>query len=120
MFIINNHTMEAFAARQEAEYVDRVIGFLQEQFKNAASKDPASLRQPVQEQITRGKAYGLETEYQGCIYVTTAWILGTDFDQSHPAAADVLSRSDLTPDQKTQWLQDYTQAMLDTLVEANP
>jgi hypothetical protein len=117
MQIIRKEMLQRFAEKQETEYVDRVIAFLQEQFSNAKTMDASELRGPVAAQVEKSKSYGLYTEYHGCMYVVTAWMFGTDFDSHFPAATEVLNHPEMPADDKAEWLHEWSQEMLNTLTE---
>ena len=117
MFVIDQSKIQKLMENQERTYVDRVIDFLQKEFSNAAAMERTDLTEPVSAQVGKAVGYGLETEYQSCIYVMSAWIFGVDFDLDFPAATEVLNHPHMPADDKTDWLVEWSQTMLDTLTE---
>ena len=75
------------------------------------------MKTAVQEQIDRGHSYGLHSQRQLAVYVTTAWLLGADFDTKFPAAEEMLS-SHRSGSAKQQWLSEFTQELFKSLKEA--
>lgn len=66
-------------------------------------------------QAGRAEAYGLVTERQAAAYVTCAWLLGPDFDAEFPAAREMLGSHEHSPDEKAEWLGEWTEAMFAAL-----
>jgi hypothetical protein len=77
-------------------------------------RGPSSPR-GVRAQIARAGGYGLTTERQVATYVSTAWILGIDFDTRMPYFRDVLRAGALDPDRKAEILADHTEEITATL-----
>ena len=49
------------------------------------------------------------------MYIVTAFVLGRDFDERMEAAREVLPSPLYTADDKSEWLSQWTQAMVDAL-----
>ncbi len=77
----------------------------------------AELEEGVAPQVSRAVAYGLERDDQVAIYAMTAWVLGEDFPERFTAAGAVLNARDTTPEDKTEWLEQWTQTLLEKLEE---
>ena len=89
-------------------YARRVCAFLRDNFSDAAEVPALELEAQVMEQLTRANRYGLCNEDQILIYVVTAWLLGDRFDEQLPAARLVLNDTDYSPEEKSEWLEDWT------------
>ncbi len=94
-----------------------MIAFLRKTFPEADKISTAQLDQVIEEQITRARGYGFETENQMGIYVVTAWLVGEKFDTENKAAEDTLKSKDVTPDYKADWLQNWTEGLFEALEE---
>jgi hypothetical protein len=112
---IREEQMDALAEPRAREFAERLAGFLCEQFPEAAGEPPGEFRAAVREQVEKADVYGLSTEQQAAAYVTCAWLLGPDFDAEFPAAQEMLASADYTPDEKAEWLGEWTEAMLAAL-----
>ncbi|KHD11469.1 hypothetical protein PN36_29115 [Candidatus Thiomargarita nelsonii] len=73
----------------------------------------------IHEQVSKARSYGLETERQIANYVTTAWLLGQQFDTEFPAAQEMLNSSNYSHDEKSLWLEQWTEQIFATLEEEN-
>ena len=100
-------SQEQLAAFGDDAFAEQLTDFLRERFPDAAA----------QEQIDRGHSYGLHSQRQLAVYVTTAWLLGADFDTKFPAAEEMLS-SHRSGSAKQQWLSEFTQELFKSLKEA--
>ncbi len=96
-------------------YERRLIGLLRERFADARSVPDAALRPIVREQIARAATYALLSERDVATYVTTAWMMGRNFDRCFPAAVRVLRNLSLRPHDKCIWLESWTVRMFVTL-----
>ena len=112
--VIRKEQMDAFQRAAERSYEMRLVHFLQSQFPDAAHEDEASLLEGIRGQIAKARGYGLLTEQQIAAYITSAWLLGGDFDLEFPAAKQML-RSNVTPDDKSDWLEQFTEELFDRL-----
>ena len=72
-------------------------------------------------QVERANRYGLRSELDVARYVATAWLLGSDFDRTFPAMAEVLASHELAPADKAEALESISVTLLETLkVEESP
>ena len=111
---IRKGQMDAFEQAANRDYEMRLVRFLQSQFPDAAREREASLVDGVRPQIANARRYGLLTEQQIATYVTSAWLLGSDFDGEFPAAREMLI-SGAPADEKSDWLARFTKALFEQL-----
>ncbi|MFN7888566.1 MAG: hypothetical protein ACK6C0_05780 [Betaproteobacteria bacterium] len=69
----------------------------------------------LRRQCAKARRYGLTREVDVARYVTTAWLLGVDFDVKFGAMQEVLSAPQLTSAQKAEGLEKITVALFSTL-----
>jgi hypothetical protein len=115
MITFRKDQLDALSRNQEKRFVDRLVAFLQQQFPDAAAEPANKLRPGVEEQTRKAGKYGLELEQEQAVYVTSAWLLGADFDTRFPAAAEVLPSPQLSGEEKRAWLEEWTQEMFNRL-----
>ena len=118
MIRITQDQMDALALDQQARFADRVVTHLKEHFPDAAVLAPTELHAGVLKQIANAEGYGLYLEQEQAAYVTSAWLMGEDFDTRMPAAESVLSAAALTGEEKRQWLEEFTRKIF-TCLEKN-
>jgi hypothetical protein len=117
---INAEQLDALALVAQEQYEARVIAFLRERFEDAAAtaSDPEAdreMREGVREQMARAEAHGFNTERQAAAWVTTAWVLGADFDTSMPYLHEVIASPDLDADGKAEAMLRHTEQLIRTL-----
>jgi hypothetical protein len=115
MIVFRKEQLDSLSRNQENRFVDRLVAFLQEQFPDAAAEPVHELRPGVEDQTRKAAKYGLELEQEQAVYVTSAWLLGADFDAHFPAAQHMLESPDYTPEQKSDWLEAWTVKMFEEL-----
>jgi len=108
---IRKEQMQAFSKASLGRLEERVADFLQREFPDARALLRAELLPVIHEQVKQARSYCLETEHQISIYVTTAWLLGQDFNVEFPTAHEKLSSTENTPDEKSEWLSSWTEEM---------
>lgn len=91
MFKIRKEHMDAQSKAVREHYEDRLYDFLCEEFPEAKDEPPAELRAEIHRQVEKAKGYGLDTEQDVATYLTSAWMLGKEFDAEFPAAKDILT-----------------------------
>lgn len=94
---------------------DWIVAVLRAVFPDAASASVAELDAGVARQVERAAGYCLERDDHVAIYAMTAWVLGDDFPERFTAAGAVLSARDTTPERKVEWLEAWTQTLLQAL-----
>jgi hypothetical protein len=109
--------IEALSLASEHAFVDRMVSFLQVQFEDAAAEPRLVLLEGVRAQIEKARRYGMTTQQQIATYVTTAWMLGPDFDVEFTAAMKMLSSHNYPTDEKANWLVQWTQQLFLSLEE---
>lgn len=112
--LIRKEQLDAFQRAADHDYEMRLVRFVQDQFPDAAHEPEASLAEGIREQIAKARSYGLLTEAQIATYITSAWLLGGDFDREFPAARQML-RSDAPTDEKSDWLERFTKDLFEQL-----
>lgn len=79
--------------------------------------DQDELMRILQEQMGVARQYGLTKALSIATFVMAAWVLGVQFDTKMPAVYECLSNQDLTEQDKTTWLEQYTTTLLTKLGE---
>jgi hypothetical protein len=107
--LIRKDQMDEMAVPGIALFLERAVKFLYENFPDSLDEDPDELTESVGSLLEKADSYGLVTEQQAMTYITSAWLLGLDFDTEFPAAKKNLKSKDLTPDEKANWLAKWTE-----------
>jgi hypothetical protein len=110
--------MRAFSRASEERFADRLVNFLQAQFPDALSEPRGQLKAAIVDQVARARGHGFTTEAQLAIYVTTAWVLGPEFDTRMPPMEEALANPLSTPQDKVAFLELWTKKLFRTLEEA--
>lgn len=108
--LIRNEQMDAFRRASDRVYEMRLLRFLKHQFPDAAQAPDGPLLSEIREQIANARAYGIVTERQIATYITSAWLLGGDFDGEFPAAQTMLN-SEASGKAKSEWLEQFTKGL---------
>lgn len=66
----------------------------------------------LDELIVAAQKYGFSNEIHISIFILNAWLLGLNFDKKHETISRKLLNKNLTPEQKIQWLEIYTDIIL--------
>jgi hypothetical protein len=112
--LIRKEQIDALQRATDRNYEIRLVYFLRNQFPDAELKTEASLVDGIGPQIVKARGYGLITEQQIAVYVTSAWLLGGDFDNAFPAAKEMLNSS-VMADHKSDWLEHFTEKLFERL-----
>lgn len=115
--LIRNDQLDEMAVPGIALFIEHAVEFLYENFPESLDEDPEELTETVGDLIEKAESYGLVTEQQVMTYITSAWLLGLDFDEEFPAANETLASKDLTPDEKAEWLAKWTEKIFAALEE---
>ncbi|MEA3642482.1 MAG: hypothetical protein VBE63_21425 [Lamprobacter sp.] len=115
---ISHEQMQQLQAHQEASFLDRLVDFLHEQFPETADEPQETFRQALTELIERSESWGLAAEDEIARYCVTAWLLGVDFDQEFPVAADILGDRVTKPQQRSVQLLDWATELFRVLEAA--
>jgi hypothetical protein len=100
--------------QSSGDFESRLVDFLHTKFPETKSEPAEEFKNAIHQQALNAQKYGLETEQDIAVYVTTAWLLGEHFDTEFPAAQVELT-SKASAQEKAQWLEDWTTKMLDIL-----
>ncbi|RLC19832.1 MAG: hypothetical protein DRI57_06240 [Deltaproteobacteria bacterium] len=111
MIVIRKEQMDVFSQESLDRFEEEVIDFLQDQFPDAKEESREELNPAVHEQVKKAKSYGLETERQVVTYVTTAWLMGREFDSDFPDAQEILGSPEYSSDDKSEKLVQWTEKM---------
>ena len=95
-----------------ANFLERAVKFLYEKFPESRKEDPDKLTDMVGVQLDKADSYGLATEQQVMTYITSAWVLGPNFDKEFPSARETLNSKRTTPDKKADWLAKWTEKVV--------
>ena len=107
--LIRNEQFDEMAIPNIAQFIERAIAFLYDKFPESLEEDTDELTEIVGVLIEKAETYGLVTEQHAMNYIVTAWLLGIDFDTEFPAAQETLSSNEFTPDEKSDWLAEWTE-----------
>jgi hypothetical protein len=110
-FKIGERQLTAFREDAERRYVSSVVTFLKDNVPEAADDKPEALNAFVTAMVDKAKGYGLGTKRETAIYVTTAYLLGENFEDHFEVAQKVL-KSSLPSLDKAEWLQQATMTLL--------
>jgi hypothetical protein len=117
MLKIRKEHMDAQSAAARDTLDDRMVELLREEFPEARDEPLPEMRRVVREQADKALGYGLSAEQHVAVYVTTAWLLGTDFDVKFPAARDTLTSRVLGSGEKADRLAKMTEHLFVALEE---
>jgi hypothetical protein len=117
MFKIRKEQMDAQSKAVREHYEDRLYDFLCEEFPEAKDDPPAELRAEIHRQVEKAKTYGLESEQDVALYLTSAWMLGKEFDTEFPAANEILKSPMRSPAMKAEDLSKLTERLFLALEE---
>jgi hypothetical protein len=112
---IRKEQIETFSKEGLIRFEERIADFLQNEFPDAKEVPQGELMPVIHEQVNNSRTYGLGTEQQIANYVTTAWLLGQEFDTEFPAAQEMLTSSEYSADDKAEWLAQWTEEMFKAL-----
>lgn len=62
--------------------------------------------------IEKAKKHGFENPIHWSIFILSAWVLGIDFDEEYSPIKKKFKDSNLTSQQKIEWLEIYTDILL--------
>jgi hypothetical protein len=96
-------------------FEDRLLAFLHETFPDSLEMREGELQRAVRRLLEKATGYGFSTESEIAVYVTTAYLLGENFDTEFPAASDMLLSPEYASYQKADFLQTWTRHLFDTL-----
>lgn len=117
MLTIRKNQMGTMAVPGITLFLERAVNFLYENFPESLDEDPEELTEAVGGQLEKADSYGLVTEQQAMTYITSAWLLGPDFDTEFPAAQETLISKDFSPDEKSEWLAEWTESIFASFEE---
>jgi hypothetical protein len=112
-FMVTNGQIAAFKEDAETRYIRSLVKFLQDEVPGAAGDDNEELFRITKAMVRKAEAYGLGTKQDAAVYVTTAYLLGLDFEEHFHVAKEILTSSLPGPD-KARWLQDASIALIDS------
>ncbi|WP_434620448.1 hypothetical protein [Azospirillum sp. B2RO_4] len=115
MLTISDGQFDRLREVSDAAFSKRLANFLIEADPDAGDIPFEELLTTAERQMARARAYGIVTEHGFAVYFLTAWILGEDFDTAFPAAQTVLEDSGTALSAKTDWLEQWTLQILETL-----
>lgn len=112
MLIIRNAQMEVFREYAFERYEEKLVNYLWHKLVEARAIPKEELEVFVHEQVTKARSYQLSTERQIAVYVTTAWLLGGEFDVKFWQASEQLNSAELSADEKIEWLVPWAKEKL--------
>jgi hypothetical protein len=115
VFEIGPEALRALHSQSEHDFAVKLARTLHDTVPELASETPGSLVATVKTLVARARTYGLTTERSIAVYALTAAYVGIDFDTAFDPASAVLSARDMSEDQKTMWLEDWTTQLFEEL-----
>lgn len=115
MLTIRNEQMKTLAKHQARDFEERVAEYLRKEFPEASEIPREEFTATIRQQTQKAEVYGLTTEQQIATYVTCAWLLGLDFDTDFPAAQEMLTSEQHSPEHKRTWLAEWTEEIFRAL-----
>ncbi|WP_162604873.1 DUF4123 domain-containing protein [Geomonas ferrireducens] len=91
-------------------YLERMRLYLNEVFPESRKVPRANLERMIMELTERAAGYKLVLENHVAAFLAAAWILGMKFDESYPAAREVLLDYEMDCGRKAEWLWDFIDA----------
>lgn len=117
MFKIRSEHMDAQSKAVREGFEDRLVEFLRGEFPEAKDEPDNELRAAVHALVDKSVGYGLQAEQHAAVYLTTAWLLGKEFDTEFPAAQEILTSNKMGPDEKSERLAKLTERLFVALEE---
>jgi hypothetical protein len=90
-------------------FENRLVHFLHETFPDSLDMPESELEAAVEGLVEKARSYGIQDEASIAGYVTTAYLLGAQFDTQFPAAADILNDHSYGGAEKVERLENWTQ-----------
>lgn len=115
--LIRKEQFDEMAIPNIAQFIERAVAFLYENFPESLEENPDELTETVGHLIERAEPYGLVTEPHAVTYITSSWLLGIEFDKEFPAAKETLNSKDFSPDEKSDWLAKWTEKIFASFEE---
>lgn len=91
-----------------------IVDILQEKYPKINQEKSEDLKAMVKQMMTKADSYGLKTGEEVMAYITSAWLLGENFDTAFPAVNQKLADSTLSGTEKAKWLEDWLMELLKT------
>jgi len=109
MFTIRMHQLEALSQAALSDFEERMFAHLKREFpKQCRRLGDARLREEVGWGVSRARGWGLEIEYDICLYLQVMMVLGARFDEdpAHAFARDLLADRAMRPSTRIETLHD--------------
>jgi hypothetical protein len=91
-------------------YLERMRLYLNEVFPESRTVTRTNLERMIMDLTERAAGYKLVLENHVAAFLAAAWILGMNFDESYPAAREVLLDYEMDCGRKAEWLWDFIDA----------
>src|SRR5690349_5392044 len=98
-------------------FESRLVAFLHDTFPDSLEIPLDELHQVIQRLLAKAQGYGFADEAPTAIYVTTAYMLGENFDTEFPAATEILTNLHVSAEKKADWLENWTRRLFEALEE---
>jgi len=112
---LTGEQMQSISKNSETQLSSRIASILRVHDTDAAAEDLRELQQAIQEEISKARQYGLQSDFELAAYTMVAWCLGRDFDTRFPAARKTLNNPNMLPADKGQWLTEWNKKIFETL-----
>ncbi|MBD0255663.1 MAG: hypothetical protein ICV83_08075 [Cytophagales bacterium] len=93
----------------------RLVHFLHETFPDSLDMLEGELESTVEGLVEKARSYGIQDEASIAVYVTTAYLLGAQFDTQFPAAAEILNERSYGGAEKAELLESWTRQLFQAL-----
>jgi hypothetical protein len=98
-----------------AAYQEKLIQLLHESFPESKDVPSDEMNRVLHRVLQKGVGYGLDNQADLASYVITAYVLGENFDEEVPEAAQVLRNRGYNSHQKAAILENFVQQTLQAL-----
>ncbi len=99
----------------EASYLHRMRQYLYDNFPEARQVPADEMEAAITDLTNKAAVYNLTQETDVAAFITTAWLMGLDFDQKFTAVGNTLSNFDLPSYEKTEFLWQFIEQSFATL-----
>ena len=93
----------------------RLVHFLHETFPDSLDMLEGELEDAVAGLVEKARSYRMNDEASIAVYVTTAYLLGVQFDTQFPAAAKILNDHSYGAAEKAELLESWTKELFQAL-----
>lgn len=115
MLTIGNQQIQTLSTVSVCSLLHRLIELLHDSFPESKKVADADMNASIDDLMQRATKYGFQTEEHFGVFVTVAWMMGTNFDIQHQAPQEVLPSPRFTADEKCEWLRVWVETIFSSL-----